>query len=278
MKKVLTLFTALIWLGSMSFAQADYYVAHNAVMNEKSWNAAGDKMSQIGSTGIYSITFNNVGTSQVQFKVTNGTWSNSWGTFDNALSEITLSTVGGNAAFTLGSSSDVTIYFIDSSKKIYVYTAGAISYTIAGEEELMGSGWNTGAGAGNDMTRQSDGITYTLRRENVELTAGDKSYKVVKNHNWGTGEYPTSGNNTLHIASAGDYDVTFTYIPAKASLTAVAEVHKPSPTVFVPVKFFAPRDETNKWEHVYAFAWCDSLALPAWPGVEVTTKEAEWFV
>ena len=223
MKKLLTLFTALLLFGSMTVVQAKYCVAHNPnTLSSKNWDAGAEEMTQIGTTGIYSITYNNVGTSQVQFKVTDGSWSNSWATFDNTLSEITLSTTNGNASFTLGSTSNVTIYFISSSKKIYVYTAGNIPYTIAGVSELMGSDWNTAAGAGNDMIKQSDGITFTLTRQNVSLSAGNKSYKVVKNHNWGTGEYPSSGNNTLNIANAGNYDVTFTYKPGLASLTAVA--------------------------------------------------------
>lgn len=223
MKKFLTLFSALLLLGSMMTVSAKYCVAHNPnTLSSANWNAGAEEMTQIGTTGIYSITYNNVGTSQVQFKVTDGSWTNSWASYDNVLSEITLSTTGGNASFTLGSPSNVTIYFISSSKKIYVYTAGNIPYTIAGVAELMGSDWNTGAVAGNDMIRQSDGITYTLTRQNVSLSAGDKNYKVVKNHAWGTGEYPSSGNNKLNITSAGNYDVTFTYKPALASLTAVA--------------------------------------------------------
>lgn len=260
MKKLLTLFTALLLFGSMTVVQAKYCVAHNPnTLSSKNWDAGAEEMTQIGTTGIYSITYNNVGTSQVQFKVTDGSWSNSWATFDNALSEITLSTTNGNASFTLGSTSNVTIYFISSSKKIYVYTAGNIPYTIAGVSELMGSDWNTTAGAGNDMVKQSDGITFTLTRQNVSLSAGNKSYKVVKNHAWGTGEYPSSGNNTLNIASAGNYDVTFTYKPGLASLTAVAT------PVVTPTVSFENLPSTVAVGHTISFsATSQNIANPVY--------------
>ena len=50
---------------------------------------------------------------------------------------------------------------------------------------------------------------------------------------------------------------------------------------FVALKFFAPRDETNKWDHVYAYAYDPNnnyQAYVAWPGEEVTAKDAEWYV
>lgn len=225
MKKLILSLLTLLCCSSLTFVHAaDYYVAHNAVMNSNNWNASGDKMSKVGSTDIYQITFANVSTSKVEFKVTDGSWSNSWGYADanNAISEFSLSNSGGNASFTLGSTSNVTIYFNSTNKKIFVYKDGSsISYTVAGASDLLGSSWNTSADAGNDMTRESDGITYTLTRSNVHLTS-NQDYKVVKNHAWGTGEFPSSGNQTLSISSDGIYNVTFTYVPGLASLTAVA--------------------------------------------------------
>lgn len=47
------------------------------------------------------------------------------------------------------------------------------------------------------------------------------------------------------------------------------------------LKFFAPRDENNKWDNVYAYAYDpanNNQAWVAWPGEEVTAKDAEWYV
>lgn len=49
----------------------------------------------------------------------------------------------------------------------------------------------------------------------------------------------------------------------------------------VALKFFAPRDESNKFENVYAYAYDpnnNDEALAAWPGHQLLTKDAEWYV
>ena len=97
-------------------------------------------------------------------------------------------------------------------------------YTVAGSSQLLGSNWAT-ADEANDMTYNSETGIYTLVKENLELAAGNYDYKVVMDHNWGDGEYPTSGNNTLNIAEDGVYTVTFSFNPAaeENKLTAIAE-------------------------------------------------------
>ena len=83
-------------------------------------------------------------------------------------------------------------------------------YTVVGSSaEIFGSAWTPSATA-NDMTKQADG-TYKLVKENVTLAAGNIEYKVVKDHNWGTGEFPSPGNESFKIDESGVYDITFTY-------------------------------------------------------------------
>ncbi len=83
-------------------------------------------------------------------------------------------------------------------------------YTVVGgSAEIFGSAWTPGETA-NDMTKQADG-TYKFVKENVTLAASNIEYKVVKDHKWGDGEYPTQGNQTLKIEESGVYDITFTY-------------------------------------------------------------------
>ena len=210
MKKILTLFTALMVMGSMMVVQADYYVAHNKVMNSNEWNASGDKMTQVGSSNIYSITFNGVGTTKVEFKVTNGSWDNSWGDFDNDQSNVTLSNSGGNASFTLTELSDVTIYFDASAKKSYVqavassvpsftFPAGTTIYydfrTYGNGVNLYNSDWNN---EWKDATAVANIIYITLSADWV-VTASSNLFKSAAS-SWNPvacSTLPTEGQNML---------------------------------------------------------------------------------
>ena len=63
-----------------------------------------------------------------------------------------------------------------------------------------------------------DGL-YTWSKENVELTAGNIQFKVVKNHSYGT-SYPV--NNFLHnVVKSGPYDVTITFDPTSHEIKCV---------------------------------------------------------
>ena len=96
------------------------------------------------------------------------------------------------------------------------------SYTIVGDSALVGAAWNPELTA-NDMALQEDG-TYKLVKENVELEAKGYEYKVTANHTWQVWEVPMQGNQTLDIAEAGKYNVTFTLTLGEENvLAAVAE-------------------------------------------------------
>ena len=103
------------------------------------------------------------------------------------------------------------------------------SYTIVGDSALMGAAWNPELTA-NDMALQEDG-TYKLVKENLELEAKGYEYKVTANHTWQVWEVPMQGNQTLDIAEAGKYNVTFTLTLGEQNvLAAVAEkVEEPQP-------------------------------------------------
>ena len=119
------------------------------------------------------------------------------------------------------------------------------TYTVVGSSAtIFGTAWTPSLTA-NDMTLQSDGITYEKSYTNVHLT-GNVEYKVVKDHTWGTGEFPTSGNYTLTISGEADYDVTFTYVPSTSSLTASATSLTP-PTPPAPATVYAPGTFAGSW-------------------------------
>ena len=66
MKKVLTLFTALIWLGSMSFVQADYYYRGN----QNGWDATLMTPSTDGYYAYFSaLGYSNNGNKNNEFKI-----------------------------------------------------------------------------------------------------------------------------------------------------------------------------------------------------------------
>ena len=122
MKKILSLFTALILFGSMT-VQADYSVA--GTMN--GWNAGSNDWKMSGSNP--SSFTKQMASGTYQFKVTNGSWSWSTADYDNSLSNVTLSSQGGNIQFTLSEESNVTFYY--NGSKVYVQTVEVVvpSYT-----------------------------------------------------------------------------------------------------------------------------------------------------
>ena len=99
------------------------------------------------------------------------------------------------------------------------------TWTIAGDEALMGESWNQ-ASTVNVMTT-TDNVHYTLVKENVMLKASSYYYKACVNGSWdgavGLGGVG-GGNMELPIAENGAYKITFTLDLSgeNASLTADA--------------------------------------------------------
>jgi hypothetical protein len=104
-------------------------------------------------------------------------------------------------------------------------------WTIAGVEELMGSGWDQ-TDTNNDMTDMGDG-TFQLVKYNVAMEA-EKEYefKVLANHSWdenyGANGVPGGDNVTVSVETAGNYDVTFVWNPESKELYATTEVANPA--------------------------------------------------
>lgn len=102
-----------------------------------------------------------------------------------------------------------------------------ITWTVAGQELLMGSNWSEGDKK-NNMT-STDGVNYTLVKEGVYLEQGGSyMYKVVQNHSWDNDSYgedgKTDGSNAyLNISETGKYKLTFSFNSdtKKPTVTAV---------------------------------------------------------
>ena len=90
------------------------------------------------------------------------------------------------------------------------YTPVQTVYTVAGDAALCGTNWQADD-ATNDMTANGDG-TYTWTKTGVTLT-GNVGFKVVKNHDFGNGEYPAENwnINLANYEGAAVYTVTITF-------------------------------------------------------------------
>jgi len=101
------------------------------------------------------------------------------------------------------------------------------TWTIAGDEELMGSNWEA-TDTNNDMTINNDKVSYSLTIDEVALEAQDYEYKAVKDHSWQGAQVPTQGNEILSISEAGNYKVEFYLVPGVGMLFANATKLTPS--------------------------------------------------
>lgn len=103
------------------------------------------------------------------------------------------------------------------------------TWTVAGDQALFGTDWNTGD-TNNDMTT-TDYVNFTWSKENVSLSQGKVEFKVVKNHSWDVA-YPGS-NYELNIPSNGTYNVTITFNSNTHAVNAIATEVQTTP-VFSP--------------------------------------------
>ena len=123
----------------------------------------------------------------------------------------------------------ITLFFSLLAMMIVGLQAQAADvYTVCGSSSaLFGNTWDP-TNTANDMTLQ-DG-SYVLVKENVALNSGLIEYKVVKNHVWGEGEVPSSGNKSFSIAESGTYNVTFKL--SDSELAADVQLVSESPVQF----------------------------------------------
>ena len=177
-----------------------YTVAGSGGLCGAEWDPAQNTMTET-SDGIWEITFTGIAAGTYEFKVTDGTWSNSWGEGS------------GNVSVTLAEQGDVTVIFNAETEEITVKINGEavededgdtseVTYTVAGEEGLCGVSWDP---AQNAMTETADGI-WEITFEGV--AAGTYKFKVTDgtwNNSWGDGEY----DKVITVPVDGDVIVTF---------------------------------------------------------------------
>ena len=218
-----------------------YTVAGEAGLCGVAWTPASaeNALSDEDGDGVYEITYSNVAAGTYSFKVTDGTWNNSWGGSGTS-----------NYSFTLNSAADVTIKFTEETKAIEVVSTGMGSFvlnhmTVVGDVGLVGANWDPAAAEGV-MTQDENGV-WTITFSNV--AAGQYKYKFVANdnytYNWTVeGYFNSSGNSVVDVENEGA-DVTLTidvsgydFDASSGKVVATATVTGGTPTE--PVETTAP--------------------------------------
>lgn len=189
-----------------------YYVAGSEALCGTSFkeNDPNNKMTDNGD-GTWSKTYTSVATGDYKFKVTDGTWTNSW--------------PGSDYEFTVSTACDVTITFNESTKEVKATGTGfgtptleVEKITVAGTANICGTEYNPGLAA-NDMT--ANGKVYT--KTYTDLAKGDYEIKFVANGsydvaNWG-GTFETSGEEAEAVYNAsGNIGFEITYTEATVAL------------------------------------------------------------
>lgn len=199
MKKILFLFTALLFVGSlMTVKAADTWTVagSNTTILGSEWNtaqSAGNDMKNTNGSNWYLLKVNKSGTITLQYKVAkNHAWTTAY--------------PSNNASISLsGTSYDVLFKFDASSNS--VSAAKITSWTVAGSQAVLGSDWST-SDSNNKMSRS--GSNYTLTKSDVSLKKNTNyECKVLANKAW-TYAFPSS-NKVFTVSEDGTYDVTFTF-------------------------------------------------------------------
>ncbi|MBQ7415901.1 MAG: fibro-slime domain-containing protein [Oscillospiraceae bacterium] len=175
-----------------------YTVAGTADLCNTAWDPTQNPMT-LNSDGTYSITFSNVPAGNHSFKVTDGSWANSWGG----------SGTDGNYEFTLSVKSDVTITFNPSTGSISVeYEELVASYTVTFScTNVTGSG----------DSKAYNGVAYT-----ATLTAAS-GYHLPASITVKRGSTTLSTSYYSYDSSTGVVTITGSAITGNITITAVGE-------------------------------------------------------
>ena len=244
MKKILTLFTALILFGSMTVVQAD------------TWTVAGDNTTILGSG-----TWNTENTDNDMINVSGSNWyllkankTLTGGTLKYKVAKDhawTTAYPGSDRSFTLTAGTYDVLFKFDSSSHD-VSEAKVTTWTVAGTQTVWGSNWNT-EDTENDMTRSGDNWTFT--KSHVLLATGNTyECKVAANHAW-TYAFPGE-NKTFSVTEDGYYDVTvdFNTSTLEVTVTTTFKEHAVPPT---PVITLHSNITNPSWSTSAAFVSTD---------------------
>ncbi len=200
MKKLLSLLLVLgmllCYIPANVFAEDAFYtVAGTGSLCTSEWTP-GDANNQmtLNEEGLYEKYYVDVPAGTHSFKITDGTWDNSWGKDGGS----------DNYEFTTTQVQNVRITFNAETKEIGVELIDIEPYYVAGTYSLCGVDWDPGYAA-NKMSLGQDGLYYKTFK-NVQ--AGTHECKVTDgtwDNSWGT-----DGNNFVFTTEQA-HNVTITF-------------------------------------------------------------------
>ncbi len=244
-----------------------YYVAGDSGLCGSNWNEkdSNNKMTYV-SGGVYQKVYTNVAAGTYNLKVTDGTWTNSWG--DN----------GNNYTFVVSASCDVTVSFDSNSKTVSVtgeHVGKETGLDVSSMHAvgngsgawLGGQSWNVSA---NVMTEISDNV-YEITFKNVPAGTAYE-FKFAANaawtHSWGgggaAGEAVYNGQNIPLTVSYSLADVTL-----KLDMTGYNHNTKTGATYSVTVT-----EVTEQAEATYIVAGYAGLCTSEWDAADSANKMA----
>ncbi len=206
-----------------------YTIVGATAITGANWDLANEANKMIKDGEAYTLTKTGLKleTGDYEYKVAkNGAWGD--GQYP----------AEGNQKVTITETAEYTIvytYTVGTSltavaTKTGEYTPAQTVYTVVGDAALCGTDWKADDAA-NDMTANGDG-TYTWTKADVKLTS-NVGFKVVKNHDFGNGEYPAENwnINLVDYEGAAVYTVTITFTESSkeiaVTLTKTGEATPP---------------------------------------------------
>lgn len=239
MKKIFSFVCALVCAMSLS-AQTYYITGNEAALFAKSWDPAGMALEQ-QTDGTWSKTFTTCGIgTEYQFKVTDGTWDNTWGhseltTVPEGVTTQTEGT-GKNNIICTTYDANMTVVFDPAAKKITL--TGVFQGTAAPQPLtyfLLHGNFTGSWGNTDEFAISADGATATLT---LTLAAGDYEFgaRIGSSSNWSsTGETITRASNTADFNKKGSNnkmtaDVAGEYVFTYTAATKILSVTYPAST------------------------------------------------
>ena len=272
MKKLISLllvFAMLLCYVPMGVFAAEeaYYVAGTAELCGSAWSCddANNKMT-LNAEGLYEKTFADVPAGSHEFKVTDGTWDNSWGKNGGSV----------NYTFTTEKVQTVTITFNAESKEIKVYLDGVAveepvveqGYYVAGSGTLCGANWDPGYAA-NKMTLNADGL-YEKTFEKVP--AGTHEFKITDG-SWDNSWGKDGGWDNYSFTTTEETNVTILFnADTKAIEVVLGDVVPGETEPSEPVETEPVETEPVVEEKYYSVAGSDTLCGSGWNPADVNNK------
>lgn len=116
-------------------------------------------------------------------------------------------------------------YELEEVDMVYSVVGASPGVWYPEEDPIFGHAWLSNE-ASNDMTLDDTATvpTYTWKKQNVELNAGNIEMKVIKNHLYGDqggAEWPS--HNKVLTVEAGTYNIAISFVPSTGEVTITAE-------------------------------------------------------